>query len=150
METVTEHPAVEQSSKIQRYVVNGDYDGFWLEDPDSDKRYDIDPENPEVVKYEDHVTAMLNPMGHQLTRDDKATFKLIQHLIDNIANEEQSPEFAGFQFIRATNDEGELNFIGLVPCDNIAGITAPRFSFEAIKAPAIKAATASQLKLVKP
>jgi hypothetical protein len=139
METVTEHPAVEQS-KIQRFSLVEHYD-----DANIEASHD-----GEYVKYEDHVTAMLNPMGHQLTRDDKATFKLIQHIIDNIANEEQSPEFAGFQFIRATNDEGELNFIGLVPCDNIAGITAPRFSFEAIKAPAIKAATAAQLKLVKP
>lgn len=141
METVTEHPAAEQSSKIPRYEVFKDA---------ADNAVGSEDPTGEWVKYEDHVTAMLNPMGHQLTRDDKATFKLMQHLIDNIANEEQSPDFAGFQFIRATNDEGELNFIGLVPCDNIAGITAPRFSFEAIKAPAIKAATAAQLKLAKP
>lgn len=147
MDTVTEHPAAEQeqSSKIQRYEISIGSIGGCHSALDEDKS-----EDGEWVKYEDHVTAMLNPMGHQFTRDDKATFKLIQHLIDNIANEEQSPDFAGFQFIRATNDEGELNFIGLVPCDNIAGITAPRFSFEAIKAPAIKAATATQLKLVKP
>lgn len=142
METVTEHPAAEQSSKIQRYSIQVDpFQTGWS---------GVEADDGIWVKYEDHVTAMLNPMGHQLTQDDKATFKLIQHLLDNIANEEQSPDFAGFQFIRATNDEGELSFIGLVPCDNIAGITAPRFSFEAIKAPAIKAATASQLKLVKP
>jgi hypothetical protein len=140
METVTEHQAAEQeqSSKIQRYKANLPYPGIEA------------ASDGEFVRYEDHVAAMLNPMGHQLTRDDKATNKLLQHIINNIANEEQSTDFAGFQFHRATNDEGELLFMALVPCDNIAGITAPRFSFEAAKAPAIKAATAAQLKLVKP
>lgn len=137
METVTEQTAAEQSTKIQRYSV----------DPNTGTESD---NSGKWVKYEDHVKAMLNPMGLQLTKDDKASFSLLQHIIDNIANEEQSPDFAGFQLSRATSEEGELKFIGLVPCDNIAGIAAPRFSFEAVKSPAIKAATASQLKLVKP
>ena len=141
METVTEHPAAEQVSKIQRIKV---------ESVDQGQLEHIESSDGPFVYYVDHVSAMLNPMGHQLTRDDKATNKLLQHIINNIANEEQSNDFAGFQFHRATNDEGELLFMALVPCDNIAGITAPRFSFEAAKTPAIKAATAAQLKLVKP
>lgn len=100
----------------------------------------------EYVRYDDHLRAVLNPMGHRLTKDDAALFSTLQFIIDNIAGLEQDESFAGFQFHRILNDEGALLQITLTPCDNLDGITAPRMVNEA--APRVNAARKPGLKLV--
>lgn len=62
----------------------------------------------------------------QLTRDDEAAGKLLQHLIDAIAYLEQDKEFAGFVIEPQVNAEGKLLALRLVVHDKLAGIVAPR------------------------
>jgi len=138
-----EPAAQPEVAKIQRYDISAttQYGGATIES-------DINV-NGEWVKYDDHIAAMINPLNTSLCRDMPAFYKLLQFMLDNIADLEQSPDFAGFKLQRATNDEGELQFIRLVPCDKIGDITSPRYVDEQPNK-VIKAAVASTLKLVQP
>lgn len=124
--------------KIQRYTPAGIRDCM---DEDQGGQW---------VKYDDHVRAMLNPQGLPLARDMASLYRLFQFMLDNIADLESEPDFAGFQMQRLTNEEtGELLCIRLIPCDNIAGITAPRIA-EVKENPVIKQAVRDSLHLVRP
>lgn len=135
-----EPAAKPEVAKIQRYDVRTDV---------HDNAYGREDMSGEWVKYDDHIAAMVNPLNTSLCKDMPAFYKLLQFLLDNIGDLEQSPDFAGFKLQRATNDEGELQFIRLVPCDKIGDITSPRYVDEQPNK-VIKAAVASTLKLVQP
>jgi len=107
------------------------------------------PRGDAFVKYDDHIAAMLNPMNTVLCRDMPSLYKLLQFIIDNIADLEQSPDFAGFQMQRAVNDQGELQFIRLVPCDKIGDVTVARIADVAVNK-VIKKAVRDTLVLAKP
>lgn len=61
-----------------------------------------------------------------VTRDDAATGKLLQSILDIVAECDQAPEFAGFQIQEARTAAGLLMSVRLVPCDIIGGIVSPR------------------------
>ncbi len=61
-----------------------------------------------------------------LSRDDAATKALLQNILDIVAEVEDDPAFAGFQIQEARNAAGQLISIRLMPCDNHAGVVAPR------------------------
>lgn len=119
---------------ITRYEIGGDGDMVAYTDGD-------------YVRYDDHIRAILNPMNQTLCKDMPALYRMFQFLLDNIADLEQSPDFAGFKMQRATSDEGELQFIRLIPCDNIAGVTAPRYADPENKV--IKKAVASTIQIAR-
>jgi hypothetical protein len=64
--------------------------------------------------------------GAPVTRDDAATGKLLQSILDIVAECDLAPEFAGFQIQEARNGAGLLLSVRLVPCDNVGGIVSPR------------------------
>lgn len=64
--------------------------------------------------------------GAPVTRDDAATGKLLQSILDIVAECDQAPEFAGFQIQEARTEGGQLLYVRLVPCDNVGGIVSPR------------------------
>lgn len=78
------------------------------------------------VKYDDHLRAQLNPSGTPLTKDDDAAYRLLQNILDAVAECEGDDTFAGFQIQEQRNSEGKLLSVRLVPCDRIGGVVAPR------------------------
>ena len=133
--------AAPEAAKIQRYQVHYDDDAGSIEHVESD--------TGPFVYYEDHLMAMLNPLNTALCKDMPAVYRMLQFLLDNIADLEQEPSFAGFQIQRATNDQGELQFIRLIPCDKIGDITVARTN-DVKENQVIKAAVRDTLVLVKP
>ena len=61
-----------------------------------------------------------------ITRDDAATGKLLQSVLDIVAECDLAPEFAGFQIQEARTESGLLLYVRLVPCDSVGGIVSPR------------------------
>lgn len=64
--------------------------------------------------------------GAPVTRDDAATGKLLQSILDIVAECDLAPEFAGFQIQEARTESGLLLYVRLVPCDSVGGIVSPR------------------------
>lgn len=61
-----------------------------------------------------------------ITRDDETTGKLLQSILDIVAECDQVESFAGFQIQEARNAAGLLLSVRLVPCDQVGGIVSPR------------------------
>lgn len=61
-----------------------------------------------------------------ITRDDEATGRLLQSILDIVAECDQVESFAGFQISESRTKDGLLLSVRLVPCDSVAGIVAPR------------------------
>lgn len=129
------------SPGIKRYSLIDHDDGYGA--------IEVETESGEYVKFADHRMAMLNPLNTSLCKDMPALYHLLQFILDNIADLEQSPDFAGFKMQRATNDEGELLYIRLLPCDKIGDVTVTRIA-DVPENKVIKAAVRDTLVLVKP
>lgn len=78
------------------------------------------------LRRSDFMRAMLNPHGHQLTKNDAAIYKLFQHILDATVTAEQDPAFCGYQMEELMTGDGLLLGIRLVACETVGDVAVPR------------------------